>query len=425
MKVQVTAATLGLILSIGRPIAAAAEASPAEVAQLREELMTLLMRVEKLEQALASAGAPAAAPAAAVAPPEQQPAPAPASSSTADWTRNIRWKGDFRYRHEQFDIEGVAQDRTRHRIRARLGMDARITPTLTAGFQIASGDLADPRSTNSTLDEASRRKQFELDLAYVDWHPRADLLVTLGKQRMPWFKTANSMLFDSDLNPEGMALQYGGTGGAFAKAWGYWLNEESAAADASLIGAQAGYAFGNGLTVAAGYWDYGAIERHPVLGFAGAPAGNDTFLAGAGCTGAGTTLCYAHDYNIAIADLQWSGSLGARPLTLFGSYLENLDPDELNTGYSLGFLYGRTAEAGSWEVGALYQDIERDAQFALFFESDFADGMTQGRGVFLQGAWVPVRNVTLKAGWFINERSYGTPSEADYERMQLDLNYRF
>ena len=112
-------------------------------------------------------------------------------------------------------------------------------------------------------------------------------------------------------------------------------------------------------------------------------------------------------------------------ITLFGSYLENLDPDELNTGYSLGFLYGRTAEAGSWEVGALYQDIERDAQFALFFESDFADGMTQGRGVFLQGAWVPVRNVTLKAGWFINERNYGTPSEADYERMQLDLNYRF
>lgn len=438
MRRLTTAATLGWILSLAIAGPAAAEAGPSEVEELRSQVAALLQRVERLEQALAGA-APAPTAPATVAKLEErlaaveesndrqtdQLAQGLASSSALGWARNVRWKGDLRYRHEQFDIEGVASDRVRHRIRARLGMDARISDTLSAGFQIASGEIADPRSTNSTLDDAGRRKEFALDLAYVDWRPREDLLVTAGKQKMPWFKAGNSMLFDSDLNPEGVALQYGGRAGLFAKAWGYWLEEAAAGADSNLIGAQAGYAFGNGFTLAAGYWDYGAIQRQPVLNFSGAPAGNSTFLAGASCTGAGTTRCYAQDYDIAIADLQWSGQLGARPLTLFGSYLENLEADSLDTGYSLGFLFGRAADAGSWEIGALYQDVEQDAQFALFLESDFADGLTQGRGIQLQGAWAPAKNVLVKAAYFVNERSYDTPSEADYERLQLDLNYRF
>lgn len=417
--------------------AAAAETGPSEVESLKNQVSALLARVERLEQALASTGA--GSPPAAVPQLEQrlaaveeasdrqadQLAQGLASSAAMDWARTVRWKGDLRYRHEQFDIEGVSSDRVRHRIRGRFGLEAKVSNTLQVGFQIATGEGRDSRSTNSTLGRASQNEEIGLDLAYVDWRPGSDVLVTLGKQKQPWFKAGNGVLFDSDVNPEGVALLWGGRSGPFARAWGYWLEERTLAADTSVIGAQLGYALDGGLTVAAGYWDYGAVQNRPILAFSGSPAGNSTFLAGAGCSGAGTTPCYTHDYNIAVLDAQWAGKLGSLPITLFGGYLENMDPDTLNTGYDFGFLLGKASDPGSWEFGVTYADIERDAQMAAFVESDFADGITQGRGYVLQGAWAPAKNTALKAAYYINERSYGTPLAADYRRLQLDLNYKF
>lgn len=435
MNNRIAATTLGLVLCA--PIAgntAAAGTDGNEIEQLKSQVAALLQRVEQLERGLAAAPAPGASPAieqrlAAVEETNErqtdQLAQGIASASAMDWARNIRWKGDLRYRHEQFEIEGTASDRVRHRLRGRFGLEARVNPTLQVGFQIATGEGRDSRSTNSTLDSASQNEEIGLDLAYVDWKPRDGMLVTLGKQRQPWFKAGNSLFFDGDPNPEGVSFQYGGKTGPFARAWGYWLEEMANAADSNVIGAQLGYAFGNGLTLAAGYWDYGAIRNQPILAFSGSPAGNSTFTAGADCNGSGTTRCYAHDYNIAVLDAQWTGRVGAMPVTVFGGYIENLDPATLNTGYNVGFLLGKASEPGSWEFGVQYGDIESDAQLAAFVESDFADGLTQGRGYVLQGAWAPAKNTTLKATYFINDRSYDTPAEVDYERLQLDLGYKF
>ncbi len=443
MRNIMTASALGLVLSApGLALAATPEQRDAELAELKRQvamLPMLLARIEQLEQSNAAAAQSQAAPVVAklearVAAVEEsndrqtdQLAQGLASSTAMDWARNIKWKGDMGYRHEQFDIEGVSKDRVRHRIRARLGMDAKISSTLSAGFQIASGEIADPRSTNSTLDDGNRRKEIGLDLAYVDWKPRDGLLVTVGKQKQPWFKAGNSLLLDGDVNPEGVAFQYGGKTGPFAKVWGYWLDEFSTAADSNIIGGQLGYVFGGGLTLAAAYWDYGAIKDQPLLPFVGAPAGNSSYTADSSCSPSptGTTRCYIHDYNIAAIDAQWSGKVGAMPLMLFGGYLENMDPDVLNTGYNLGFLLGKASDPGTWEFGALYQDVERDAQFALFLDSDFADGLTQSKGVQLQGAWAPVKNMTIKAAYFINDLNYDTPTEVGYQRLQLDLNYKF
>jgi len=442
MKNRMTVATLAMVLSA--PVASHAEstaASQSEIEQLKEMVAALLARVEQLEKAQTSTPAPAATGAvlpqlearvATVEEPDDrrtgQPAQGLVSSAAMDamdWARNIRWSGDLRYRHEQFDVEGVASDRVRHRIRARFGMEASISNTLAAGIRIATGDGRDSRSANTTLDTASQTKEIGLDLAYVDWRPRDRLLLTLGKQQQPWFRAGNSLFFDSDVSPEGVSFQYGGRTGPFARAWGYWLEEMATAADSNVIGAQLGYVFGNGLTLAAGYWDYGAIKDQPILVFSGSPAGNSTYDAGADCTGSGITRCYVNDYDILIVDAQWAGRIGTMPVSLFGGYLENFDPDRLNNGYNLGFLLGKASDPGSWEFGLLYQDIERDAQMAAFFDGDFADGLTQGRGYVLQGAWVPAKNTTLKATYFINDRNYATLTEAEYRRLQLDMSYKF
>ena len=75
-----------------------------------------------------------------------------ASTSAMDWARNIKWKGDLRYRNESFDIEGTSSDRVRDRLRVRFGLEAKVSPTLLVGIEVATGEGRDPRSTNSTLD---------------------------------------------------------------------------------------------------------------------------------------------------------------------------------------------------------------------------------------------------------------------------------
>jgi len=443
MRNIITASALGLVMSApGLAVAATTDQERAEIEALKQQvaiLPALLARIEQLEKS--NAGLQGQAPAAVaaletrVAAVEEsndkqtdQLAQGLASSTAMDWARNIKWKGDFHYRNEQFDIEGVSSDRVRDRIRARFGLEARINPTVLVGFEVATADILDPRSTNSTLDDDNARKAIGLNLAYVDWRPRDGMLFTAGKQKQPWIKAGYSFLFDGDVNPEGMSFQYGGKTGPFAKAWGFWLNEDGSGADGNVLGGQLGYVFGGGLTVAAGYWDYGSIQDSPVLPFSGAPAGNSIYNADASCTTpspTGPTRCYTYDYNIAAADVQWSGRVGALPLMLFGQYMENTDPGELNQAYNLGFLLGKAVDPHTWEFGALYGKVERDAQFAPLVDSDFADGLTQGRGYVLQGAWAPIRNMTMKATYFINDRNYDTASEVEYKRLQLDLNYKF
>ena len=437
MRNIITLSALGLVMSAPGLALAATDQERAEIEELKRQVAMvpmLLARIEQLEKSnAASQGqAPQAVVAlesrvAAVEESNDKQSDQLAQGMAAEWARNIKWKGDLRYRNESFNVDGTTSDRVRDRLRVRFGLEAKVSPTLLVGVEVATGEGRDARSTNSTLDAANQHEEIGLDLAYVDWRPRGDMLVTLGKQKQPWFKAGNSLFFDGDVNPEGASFQYGGKTGPFAKAWGYWLEEQASAADTNVLGAQLGYVFGNGLTLAAGYWDYGAIENQPALIFSGTPAGNSTYTANAACTPSptGVVRCYTYDYNIVIADAQWTGRVGAMPLTLFGGYLENMDPSDLNTGYNLGFLLGKAADPHSWEFGVMYEDMERDAQMAAFLDSDFADGKTQGRGYVVQGSWAPVKNMTMKATYFINDRDYDTTAEVDYKRLQLDLNYKF
>ncbi len=124
---------------------------------------------------------------------------APAGLPTsASWVERIKWSGDFRYRHESIDEETTGSvrwkdGRNRHRIRARLMLEAVLNDEWGVGFRLASGS-ADPTSTNQTLDDSFSSKDIWLDLAYFDYHPAAvkGLNVYGGKMKNPkpnmvWF----------------------------------------------------------------------------------------------------------------------------------------------------------------------------------------------------------------------------------------------
>ena len=88
-------------------------------------------------------------------------------AAKSSWTDSIRWKGDFRYRYETFDIENKP-NRDRNRIRARAALIADVTPTIEVGLGLASGG-DDPVSSNQTLGGGGSTKDLRIDLAYFDW----------------------------------------------------------------------------------------------------------------------------------------------------------------------------------------------------------------------------------------------------------------
>jgi hypothetical protein len=119
----------------------------------------------------------------------------------------ISISGDIRVRSEPW-FNGPPDgslDRARARIRARLNFFADLGEQFQTGLSLASGEVYDPITTNSTLGVFYTRKAFELDQAFITYKPREfkPLTLTAGKFRYPWYNT--ELTWDKDLNPEGAA----------------------------------------------------------------------------------------------------------------------------------------------------------------------------------------------------------------------------
>jgi hypothetical protein len=98
---------------------------------------------------------------------------------------------------------------------------------------------------------------------------------------------------------------------------------------------------------------------------------------------------------------------------------------EHDTAYGVGVRLGRASNPRTWEVGAMYQSIDKDALFGQFVDSDFGDGRTDSEGWVLRGGYAPVRNIAVNLQYFINTLNKDVGSELDYERLQLDMNWKF
>lgn len=352
-------------------------------------------------------------------------------SKAAEWASRISWKADLRYRNEFLDPEEAVSDQTRHRIRARFGLTGKINDTVSATIQIATnGANNDPRSTNQTLGDGVTRKGIGIDLAYAEWKPVSGFTMQAGKIPQPWQKVP-SLLWDGDITPEGMAVKYA-KGPFFASAFGYWLSERSTASDATLLGGQLGLTGNLGavkLTGAIGYYDVGAVQGEittastgcvPNTAFFGGPQGNTTVLAG-------TCATLANDFDILEGLAQAEFTIGTRPLTIFAHYMQNQEASDLDTAYAAGFSFGRASNPKSWELGYFYQKVEKDSQFGQFTDSDFGGGVTDSQGSVLRLGFAPARNWVLNGTYFLNDRFIDAPGaiERDYDRYQLDLNFRF
>ena len=432
-------------------------AQSAEIDALKAQLASLAAKIEQLEKSQA-----------------QTKKVTEETQATADKTADVvaqsraalSFAGDLRYRNESFDVQYVDRDRDRDRIRARFNANFRVNDTINGQIGFSTG-ADDPRSGNQTLDGQNSRKTFGLDVAYVTWAPNGSWKVTAGKQRYPWVRTG-SLFFDGDVNPEGLSVGFT-KGNFFANAYYDWLAERALSfsntttgtnVDSIMFGGQVGYRIPFSdtvrLTVAGTYFDFQGVQGYNPL-FGASSFGNTTTTSAAVCNRSlpANTPCLLSDYNILELSGDLTASIGGKPLRFFIDYAKNdgaeVNPvagDKLDTAYAAGMTFGAaSAVKGTWEVGLLYQQIEKDALFGQLLDSDFGDGNTDTKGLVFRGGYTVARNWTLNATLFMNELSNDVPqsvtvfnadtpapydtvvigpiNDRDYKRLQLDLNFRF
>jgi cell division protein FtsB len=429
--------------------------SAADIDALKAQLAALSAKIEQLEKSQAQTKKSVE---------ETQATSDKTADVVAQEKSRLSFAGDVRYRNESFDVQYVDHDRNRDRIRARLNANFRVNDTITGQFAITTGG-DDPRSGNQSLDGQNARKTFGLDLAYVTWAPNADWKVTGGKQKYPWQRTA-SFFFDNDVNPEGLSANFT-KGNFFAGAFYDWLAERALAfgsptgtnTDSIMFGAQVGYRIPFSdtvkLTLAGTYFDFDGVQGYNPL-FGGSAFGNTTTTSASVCnrTLAAGTACLASDYDVVEVFADLTASVGGRPLRFFIDGAKNtaaeINPvagEKLDTAYSAGITYGAAGAAkGTWEMGLIWQKTEKDALFGQLLDSDFGDGNTDTKGFALRGGYTVARNWTLNATLFMNQLSNDVPqsvtvfntttpapldttvltvNDRDYNRLQLDLNFRF
>src|SRR5687767_1997663 len=251
MKQTETTAVKNLVLAAAVATAlstvsmgAHAASQNSEVSQIREQLEALMQRVDKLEQentqlkseneALKATDEKLEAnddylksEARGLRKEAAQQAAEVTKVKGADWAGKVAFTGDVRYRYEMISDETLSggvqtADRYRDRIRARLAATVKATDNITVGIGMTTTENSDPRSGNQSLTGVFSKKSLDLDLAYFDWKFASWGNLIGGKMKQPFVKPGQSLFWDNDITPEGLALNVS-SGMFFGTAYNYWI----------------------------------------------------------------------------------------------------------------------------------------------------------------------------------------------------------
>lgn len=340
-------------------------------------------------------------------------ASAAAAPSGSWWSRALDFSGDVRLRYETIDVDG-GTDRERGRVRGRLDVTATANDALAVVFRVATND-GSPVSDNLTLGNGFSVGDVGLVRAYLDWRPSAALRVKAGRMEMPWYRAGgNSLLWDSDLDPEGVAVSY--DAGARFGSVAVISVADRPGEDALLASVQGGFRAGVGqagtLTAGAGFYDYSKTAGYRPF-YDGLPDGNSVDASGR----------LLHEYSLAEVFADYRISLGELPFTVFGEWVRNVEIDEGDTAYALGIRLGDAQQRGDVELGYAWHDTGADAVVATFNDSDFAGGDTNARGHYIEAGVLVTERIALGATIIAAKLDEGI--ELDYDRVMLDLEWNF
>ncbi|MDT8383291.1 MAG: putative porin [Gammaproteobacteria bacterium] len=395
----------------------------------------------------------------------------------------INASGGFYYAGPEAYLN-TTEDRLRLRARARVGIDAKITQGVKAGFRLSTGNQKDPVSTNQTLGTYGNRYQVVWDQAYLK-HDNYDLdayhWLTLigGRMPSPWVST--DLVWDSDLAFEGIAATYRRSLRDVDSLYDSDLNDrtlfmtigafplqevELTNKDKWLYGAQMGAEFialnQSRFKIALAYYFFDNITgvRNKVVESSDydytAPAymqkGNVLFnIRNSADPDAELWALAAQYHELNLTLLYDLANFSPLHVVLAADVVKNIGYDrteientslgvversqgwiesvgrtkERTLGYQLGVTVGwpRVTLPGNWNVSLFYKYLERDAVLDAMTDSDFHLGGTDAKGWILGGNYALEDNTWLSARWMTSDSIDGFSMGVD--TVQVDINAKF
>ncbi|HOK65649.1 MAG TPA: putative porin [Anaerohalosphaeraceae bacterium] len=360
---------------------------------------------------------------------------------TLSWLEKIKLYGDFRYRYECRDRDWRSDPKDdRHRIRARVGVQFKINEEYLFDFRVATSEFlkdendaiipgSAANAANQTLGDYWAGKNLWVDRAYVSYTPKAveGLTIAAGKIYNPFYVGKSDLIWDGDVNPEGIALQYTKPwtekDELFVNAFAGYVEENGSSADKRMFGGQVGLAHTfedkSKATLGVSYYDYSNVEGTNL------PAINDQVIdnGAAGNSNDGTN--YLYDYNLFNAFGQYAFKLGTYPFAAFGDYVVNTASGvKEDTGWLAGLTFNKAKDPGTWDFTYSYRDLEADAVLGAFADSDFADGGTNVKGHKFNWTYMLAKNTSFGVSYYLADKLSQKPNE-DYKRVQFDFIVKF
>jgi Putative porin len=321
-----------------------------------------------------------------------------AQAKAFSWLKKFKPNGDFRLRHESLFRQGENAsssqrfDRSRQRLRFRIGGEYFFTKNIKAGFRLATGPEdsgsgdSSPTSTNQTFDNTFSTKNINLDKAYADWKipfDKSSVQLRGGKFGVPFMKS--QQIWDSDVTVEGAAEKLthkiGNT--KLELILGQFVVEEfgNSATDG---GSDDVHLFAYQGVVSQNLGDFGKAKvGAAIYDFQNVQGNNLVFGPGANTVDADGDL--ASNFNIVnvLAEFQTDMVMGV-PVKVFGGYVQNFadEADDLeNDGWEAGVKIGKSVKKlGDWQVKYFFRNTGKDAVVDALNDSDFFEGGTNSEG---------------------------------------------
>jgi hypothetical protein len=406
------------------------------------------------------------------------------NSAMKEKDQRLRFGGDIRLRYEKdlFDknnynaftkitqgldtqvLQNTWADQDLFKYRVRFGAEAKVNEQADAVIRVSTGTTTNPVSTNTTMNDYMNKDSVVFDLAYLRWKPGKSLTLYGGRMPNPWF--SSDLVWDSDLNFEGLALNVRPpvtesstlflTVGAFPlqssdPAGISDFSQHSKWLYAGQVGLESKDRKGISAKIGAAYYDFSNITGVRNDDPTGHPGATDwsapLFTQGSQAN----TLFYIdrpNTYKVGLAsefkELNFTGTLDIGfwdpvHIVFLGDYVKNIGfnqsdviertqdpatPKEI-TGYQIGISIGYPViqEQKQWKVYFYSKRLGRDAVVDAFTDSDFHLGGTNAKG-WIFGADIGLaRNYWLTARWLTADEISGEPLSIDV--LQVDINARF
>jgi len=330
------------------------------------------------------------------------------------WYEKISAQGDIRLRWEDI-YKNPGNDTERERFRARLGMSTNIVDDIKLILRFESG-IDDPVSSNQTFGSGDYIKDFGIGRAYVDWKVNEKLKIMAGKMKIPWYTASeNSLLWDNDLNPEGIFGSYKANN-IFLNGGYFIINQDSGISDTILYSSQIGRQLNvnntSSLTLGIGYYDYkNALGSTPFY-----KAKGNTIDA---------QNKYTFNYKLYELFSEFKTEISNLPVSFHAEIIKNSAITNNNKAYSVGVKIGSIKNHGDKQFSYAYHDTDKDALIGSYSDSDFAGGNTDSRGHFIRAKYGLKENMALGGVFIVSKYNTSPTDEIKYNRIQIDLEFQF